>query len=207
MRKIPVIGLLVVLTLGVAACGGSDDDGNAGGNPSGATTTTTSGVKKGEVPEGASKATMTTNLGTIVIDLDFEKAPIGATRFAELAAGGFYDGLTFHRAVGDFVIKGGDPRGDGTGGTGESVVAETPTDGYPIGSLAGAKGAGEPAGTFDCQFFIVTGESGTQLPPEYARFGKVSEGMDVVDKIAALAPPGADGPPTETVTIESVKIS
>lgn len=206
MRKISAFGLLLALALVATACGGSEDDGAAG---NATTTTAPSSATKGSVPEGASTATITTNMGTILVDLDFEKAPTAATRFAELAAGGFYDGLTFHRAVGGFVIQGGDPAGTGSGpcDAGDSVAGETPTDGYPLGSLAAAKASGDPAGTFDCQFFIVTGEDGTQLPPEYARFGIVTEGMDVATKIEGLAPPGADGAPRETVTIESIKIS
>jgi cyclophilin family peptidyl-prolyl cis-trans isomerase len=207
MRKISYLGLFLTFALVASACGGSDDDGGSAGGGAATTTTAASTYKKGTVPDEASKATITTNMGTIVVDLDFEKAPIAATRFAELAAGGFYDGLTFHRAVGDFVIQGGYPSGDGTGGTGDSVVGETPTDGYPLGSLAAAKGAGDEPGTFDCQFFIVTGDRRTGLSNDYARFGMVTEGMDVAKKIEGLAPPGGDGAPTETVSIESIKIT
>jgi cyclophilin family peptidyl-prolyl cis-trans isomerase len=200
MRRLLLVPIVLVLAL--AACGGDEDDGNAA---SGTTTTTALGYKKAALPEGASTATITTNKGTIVLELDFDNAPVAATRFGELAAGGFYDGLTFHRAVGNFVIQGGDPSGDGTGGTGDSVAGEVPADGYPVGSLAAAKATGEPPGTFDCQFFIVTGDGG--LTNEYARFGTVTEGLDVAKAIEALAPLGGDGPPTETVTIESIKIT
>jgi len=157
-------------------------------------------------------ATITTNLGEIVIDLDTEDAPVAAGHFADLARDGFYDGLTFHRVVPSFVIQGGDPNGDGSGGSGESVPGEVPpenaeTGNYPIGSLAAAKGAADPPGTFDAQFFIVTGADATSLPAEYARFGMVTEGLDVAQQIEALAPAEGDGPPTETVTIEKIEIS
>jgi cyclophilin family peptidyl-prolyl cis-trans isomerase len=158
-------------------------------------------------PAIAYTATISTNLGDIEIAMDTKNAPKGASRFIQLAKAGFYDGLTFHRASKDFVIQGGDPSGDGSGGTGTSVVGETPTDNYPIGSLAAAKTQTDPPGTFDCQFFIVTGSGGSSLPNDYARFGTVTKGLDVAQKIEALAPPQGDGPPTQTVTISSVKIT
>jgi cyclophilin family peptidyl-prolyl cis-trans isomerase len=125
-----------------------------------------------------------------------------------LAKSGFYDGLTFHRVVPDFVIQGGDPNGDGSGGSGKPpVVGEVPKDGYPLGSLAAAKAGTDPNGTFDSQFFIVTGAQGTQLPLQYARFGRVVSGMDVAQKIEALAPATGDGPPTQKVTMDKVTIA
>ena len=84
-----------------------------------------------------------------------------------LAQQGFYDGLTFHRVVKDFVIQGGDPEGDGSGGPGYTVVDELPTDGYQVGSVAMAEAAGRP-GTIGSQFFIVTGRpgrAGARRPP------------------------------------------
>lgn len=152
-------------------------------------------------------ATIATNLGCIVVALDTVHAPKAAGRFISLAQSGFYNGLTFHRVVPDFVIQGGDPNGDGSGGSGKPpVVGEVPKDGYPIGSLAAAKAGTDPNGTFDSQFFIVTGSQGAQLPNQYARFGHVIAGLDVAQKIEALAP-GGDGPPTQKVTMEKVTIS
>jgi cyclophilin family peptidyl-prolyl cis-trans isomerase len=156
---------------------------------------------------GPPTATMVTSKGTIVLELDTKNAPKAAGRFLELAKKGFYDGLTFHRVVPNFVIQGGDPDGTGGGGTGESVAGEVPQDNYPIGSLAAAKTGADPPGTFDCQFFIVTGEAGETLPNEYARFGKVTSGLDVAKSIEALAPPEGDGAPTEKVTINKVTVS
>ena len=153
-------------------------------------------------------AEIATNLGCIVVALDTTHAPKAAARFISLIKKGFYNGLTFHRVVPDFVIQGGDPKGDGTGGSGTApVVGELPTDGYPIGSLAAAKTQTDPNGTFDCQFFIISGQAGTQLPEQYARFGHVVSGMDVVQKINALAPASGDGPPTQTVTMETVTVT
>jgi peptidyl-prolyl cis-trans isomerase B (cyclophilin B) len=162
-----------------------------------------------EAPKGSQPtASIATNVGCIVVELDTAHAPKAAGRFISLAKSGFYNGLTFHRAVPNFVIQGGDPTGTGSGGSGKPpVVGEVPTDGYPLGSLAAAKTQTDPDGTFDCQFFIVTGEQGTQLPNQYARFGKVVAGMDVATKIESFAPPQGDGPPTQKVTMEKVTIT
>ena len=152
-------------------------------------------------------ARMETSEGTIVIELDTEHAPIAAGQFIRLARGRFYDGLTFHRVVPDFVIQAGDPSGTGGGGSGSSVVGEVPSDNYPIGALAAAKTAVDPPGTFDSQFFIVTGAQGATLPNEYARFGAVIDGLDVALAIEALAGPDGDGAPTRVVQIVSVSIT
>jgi len=158
-------------------------------------------------------ATMKTSCGTITIALDAKAAPIATNNFVFLSKEGFYDGLPFHRAAKGFVIQGGDPAGDGSGGPGYTVVGEVPTDSYPVGSLAAAKSGDAPAGDFGSQFFIVTGKNGAQLPNDYARFGKVSQGLAVAKKIEALSPEPAegattgDGEPTERVIIDSVTIA
>ena len=197
-----VVGLVLV----VAGCGSSSKPAASGTTTT--TTTTAAGTAcKAAVPQG-SVATIDTNFGCIVVALDTAHAPKAAGRFVSLAKSGFYNGLTFHRVVPDFVIQAGDPKGDGSGGSGKPPVAgEVPTDGYPLGSLAAAKTGTDPAGTFDCQFFIVTGQQGTQLPNEYARFGHVVTGMDVAKKIESLAPPEGDGPPTQKVTIAKITIT
>lgn len=151
-------------------------------------------------------AVITTNFGVIEIALDDVNAPIATEQFVKLARDGFYDGLTWHRAAKDFVIQGGDPSGNGTGGSGASVVGEVPTDNYPLGSLAAAKAGAEPPGTFDSQFFIVTGSRGATLPNEYARFGMVVKGLEVAQEIEGLAPASGDGPPTKPATIDSIEI-
>ncbi len=190
--------LITCLTLAAAACGGSSKSSSA--SAPAATCTAPSG-------SGAT-ANIETNLGCILVALDTTHAPKAAGRFISLIKKGFYNGLTFHRVVPNFVIQGGDPKGDGSGGSGTApVVGEVPTDGYPIGSLAAAKTETDPDGTFDCQFFIVSGPSGTQLPEQYARFGHVVAGMDVVQKINALAPASGDGAPTQKVTMETVTVT
>ncbi len=152
-------------------------------------------------------ATMCTSKGEMTLQLDPKTAPVATNNFVYLAKQGFYDGLPFHRAATDFVIQGGDPNGDGSGGPGYTVVGEVPTDHYPVGSLAAAKSGADPAGTFGSQFFIVTGSKGATLPNDYARFGTLTKGLDVAKAIDALAPASGDGNPTKDVKIVSVAIS
>ncbi len=151
-------------------------------------------------------ATMKTSEGTVTMDLDAATAPVATNNFVFLARNRFYDGLTIHRAAKNFVIQGGDPKGDGSGGPGYTVEGEVPTDHYPIGSLAAAKGGSDPAGTFGSQFFIVTGSGGATLPNDYARFGIVTAGLANAQKIEKLAPSSGDGAPTKKVTIIKVTI-
>lgn len=204
MHKGTLVGIVAVLVvaMGLAGCGGSSK-----------VTASAAGVSCTAAGQPGATAAIAigiggTGAGCIVIALDTAHAPKAAGRFISLAKSGFYDGLTFHRAVPGFVIQAGDPNGDGSGGSGKPpVVGEVPKDGYPIGSLAAAKAATDPDGTFDSQFFIVTGAQGTQLPPQYARFGRVVAGMDVARRIDALAPPTGDGPPTQKVTMDKVTIA
>jgi cyclophilin family peptidyl-prolyl cis-trans isomerase len=151
-------------------------------------------------------ATMETSEGTITLALDAKTAPVATNNFVFLARNRFYDGLVFHRAAKDFVIQGGDPKGDGSGGPGYSVTGEVPTDNYPLGALAAAKTGTDPAGSFGSQFFIVTGKGGATLPNDYARFGTVTKGLEVAQKIQSFAPASGDGVPTKKVTITKVTI-
>jgi cyclophilin family peptidyl-prolyl cis-trans isomerase len=152
-------------------------------------------------------ATIDTNLGEIVIRLDSKNAPIASGRFIELARKGFYDNETWHRVAKDSLIQGGDPSGTDTGTGTKPVVGEVPPDHYPIGSLAAAKKGPDEAGTFDAQFFIVTGEQSADLPNDYARFGTVTSGLDVAKRIGDLAPPSGDGAPTSEATIDKITIT
>ena len=151
-------------------------------------------------------ATMQTSQGgPITIALDAKQAPKTVNNFVFLARYHFYDGLTFHRIVPDFVIQGGDPQGNGQGSPGYKFDDELPKAGeYKLGSLAMANSGPNTNGS---QFFIITGQQGAGLPPQYSLFGQVTAGMDAVNKIAALAVPGApNGEPKEKVTITSVTI-
>lgn len=161
-------------------------------------------------PNKTYTAVLDTSCGKITIALDAKNAPKAVNNFVFLARQHFYDDEWFHRIVKDFVIQDGDPKGDGSGGPGYSVQGEPPKDGYPVGSIAAAKTGNDPAGTMGSQYFIVTGSQGTTLPNDYARFGKVTSGMDVVNKIGSFAPQNdtsGTGTPTKTVTIKTVTIT
>ncbi|MDQ3944218.1 MAG: peptidylprolyl isomerase [Actinomycetota bacterium] len=150
-------------------------------------------------------ATMDTSCGKMVIELDAKNAPVGVNNFVFLARENFYDGLTFHRVIKDFVIQGGDPKGDGTGGPGYDVPAEPPKDRFKIGDLAAAKAANDPPGTMGSQFFVITGSRGAALPNEYARFGTVTDGVKVAQKIESFGQP--DESPSRTLYIFDVAIT
>ena len=151
---VPIMVILVIFTL--ASNGG--DDGKAKAKTDSSITRSYSSPPPMTIdPNATYTATMDTSEGTITLALDAKTAPVATNNFVFLARNGFYDGLTFHRASKDFVIQGGDPKGDGSGGPGYTVTGEVPTDHYPVGALAAAKTGSDPAGTFGSQFFIVTG--------------------------------------------------
>ena len=159
-------------------------------------------------------ATMRTSCGTIEIELDPRDAPNTVNSIVFLAKQHFYDGTFFHRIVPDFVIQGGDPTGTGKGGPGYTVVDEPPKNAqYPLGTMAMAKTATDPAGTAGSQFFIVTAASAqAALAPggegQYAIAGHVVGGHDVVRKIAAVPVAGPNGDtPQKKVYIEKVSIT
>ena len=157
-------------------------------------------VKKGE----KLTAVVETSCGTFEIALATKEAPKTVNSFAYLAEEGFYDELTFHRIVAEFVIQGGDPEGTGSGGPGYSVVEKPPANlAYTKGVVAMAKSSAEPPGTSGSQFFVVTGAD-AGLPPEYALVGKVDKGMDVVERIGKLGTPAEQ--PKQTVLIDNVTI-
>jgi cyclophilin family peptidyl-prolyl cis-trans isomerase len=149
-------------------------------------------------------AVVQTSCGTFDIALDTQRAPKTSNSFAYLAEEGFYDDLTFHRIVPGFVIQGGDPLGTGTGGPGYSVDEKPPANlAYTKGTVAMAKSSAEPPGRSGSQFYVVTGAD-AGLPPEYALVGKVSEGLDVVERIGKLGTPSEK--PKQTVLIEKITI-
>jgi len=168
-------------------------------------------------PDTTYTATIDTSEGKMVVALDPATAPKSVNNFVFLARKHFYDGLTFHRVAKDFVIQGGDPKGDGSGGPGYKVQAETPASGYQVGSVAWAKGGQEPAGTAGSQFFVVTSPSPTpgqgldslnQQPYQYGIIGSLSaDSLPVAQKIGSFAPPSGDGKPTKKVTIKKVTIA
>ena len=155
-------------------------------------------------------ATMTTSCGTITMKLDPKDAPRTVNSFVFLARHHFYDGLKFHRVVTDFVVQGGDPKGDGTGGPGYSLPDEPPTNGYKAGSVAMANAGPDTTGS---QFFLVASANGAKTlggpPYKYSILGQITKGLDVVQKMETFAPTAAphDGPPTKPLYIDKVTIS
>lgn len=130
--------------------------------------------------------------GTVSIELDGDTAPITVQNFMDLANSGFYDGLTFHRIIDGFMIQGGDPNGNGTGGSGTDIVGEFAANGYE-NNIQHVKGVISMARSQDpdsasSQFFIMV-EDAPHLDGQYAAFGHVTSGQDIVDKIAADAQP------------------
>ena len=154
-----------------------------------------------------STATIETNFGPIVVELDAERAPITVNSFVTLARYRYFDGTECHRAIPGFVVQCGDPTATGTGGPGYDFSDELPEAGeYQIGSLAMANSGPDTNGS---QFFIITGDQGVALPPQYSLFGDVIGGLDTtVADLDAVANPESNGvPPLEQIIIESVTIS
>ena len=124
--------------------------------------------------------------GTIYAEIDADTAPITVTNFVNLCKNHFYDGLTFHRIIKDFMIQGGDPNGDGTGGSEETIKGEFSDNGVenPIKHTRGAlsMARSQDNDSASSQFFIVQ-KTASHLDGQYAVFGYVYEGMDIVDKI------------------------
>lgn len=126
------------------------------------------------------RATITTDRGTIVADLDARIAPLSVNNFVSLAADGFYDGLTFHRVEPGFVIQGGCPEGSGRGGPGWRFADEPVQGDYTRGAVAMANAGPDTNGS---QFFVCLEDLSGRLPKNYNLFGHVVEGLDVVDAI------------------------
>lgn len=148
-------------------------------------------------------ALIKTNFGDMSVDLFADKAPITVNNFVFLALYHYYDGLSFHRIIPGFVVQGGDPSGNGTGGPGYRFRDELPQEGeYEIGTLAMANAGPNTNGS---QFFIVSGNSGINLPPLYAIFGKVVDGLDVVSILDSKG--SSSGKPQEPCIMESVTVT
>lgn len=150
--------------------------------------------------------------GTIALELDADTAPKTVTNFVKLAKDGFYDGLTFHRIMAGFMMQGGDPLGNGTGGSAENIVGEFAANGFE-NSISHTRGAismarAQHPNSASSQFFIVH-EDSVFLDGQYAAFGYVTEGMEVVDAICADAQPVDNNgtiPADQQPVIESITV-
>jgi cyclophilin family peptidyl-prolyl cis-trans isomerase len=149
-------------------------------------------------------ATFDTSLGSMTAELYAGDAPTTVNNFVFLAGQGYYDGVTFHRVIPNFMAQTGDPTGTGTGGPGYRFKDEPVTRKYQRGTLAMANAGPNTNGS---QFFIV--HKDYALPPNYTIFGKLTDGLDTLDKIATSPTgPGRGGPdtPKTQITINSIKI-
>ena len=217
MRRGPTIAVLCAATA-LAACGGGDGDGkDKTQTPAAATQGGCQRVAQPAPEERSGKKPRSpldrakdyvlrveTSCGTFKIDLDTKRAPHAAASLVSLSKSDFFDGTTFHRIVPGFVIQGGDPTASGQGGPGYSTVDKPPSDAtYTKGVVAMAKTPTEPAGTASSQFFVVVGAD-AGLPPDYAVVGRVTEGMDVVERIGRQG--GPDEQPLQPVVIKNTVV-
>jgi peptidyl-prolyl cis-trans isomerase B (cyclophilin B) len=147
-------------------------------------------------------ATLNTNHGAIELELFPDDAPKTVENFTKLTRDGFYDGVIFHRVIPDFMIQGGDPTGTGSGGPGYTFEDEFNDHTVERGALAMANSGPNTNGS---QFFIVTTESAPWLDGKHTVFGRVTNGMDVADRISEL-PRDSRDKPREDVVIERIEL-
>lgn len=209
-RFISVCLVLFIFVLAFTGCKAKNNTGSSDGGKS-AVDKAASYRKSGKDPV----VTMVVkDMGTIKLELYPLKAPQTVYNFISLAKKGYYDGPTFHRIISGFMIQGGDPKGDGTGGPGYCIKGEFGVNGFNYNDLKHERGVismarkTTPMDSAGSQFFIVhkTSQSNSaSLDLNYAAFGKVLEGLDVVDKIAAVNT-GKNNAPLEKVIIEKVTV-
>jgi cyclophilin family peptidyl-prolyl cis-trans isomerase len=202
----------------LAGCGGGSNE------TADSTTTSTTAAAKGGCTEAQTKTherslsnehlkldadktyrlVFETNCGSFTVTLNQKVAPNAAGSLVSLTKRGFFDDTFFHRIVPGFVIQGGDPSGSGSGGPGYETHDSVPQDAkYTHGAVAMAKTGTEPAGTAGSQFFVVT-SADAGLPPDYAIVGKVTSGLDVVDRIGKLG--DANEQPSRAIVISKAKV-
>jgi cyclophilin family peptidyl-prolyl cis-trans isomerase len=229
-RPLSLLAAVVALAFALAGCGGSSSKKSTDTSSSSAAAAppaSQTGCKKvapaqpkstklpkphGTLnPDRKWTVTMVTNCGTFSFELGVRDNPRTSASVAYLVRKHFYDGTSFHRIADGFVIQGGDPKGDGTGGPGYAVVEAPPGNAHYVrGTVAMAKTGTEPAGASGSQFFVVTGED-IGLPTDYAIAGQVTKGMGTVDRIAAVPHdssigPG-DGKPSDPIVISKATLT
>ena len=186
MRKLLSICLAALLVLSLAGCGKTSVVG---------ITTTSKAPAANEESQGVGTHHAEIEIqdyGTITVELDGDAAPITVQNFMDLANAGFYDGLTFHRIISGFMMQGGDPNGNGTGGSENTIKGEFSSNGVE-NTLSHTRGAismarSQNPDSASSQFFICHADSAF-LDGQYACFGYVTEGMDVVDDVCEAAQP------------------
>jgi len=207
-RTAVVVSLALVLLAGCGGDGGGETSSVA--LPAGCTTVATPKPKQVHLSRpterlnGPATATVGTSCGSFEITLDTANSPRTTSSFAYLARQGVYDDTIFHRIIPGFIVQGGDPTGGGSGGPGYSVDEPPAQDlSYTRGIVAMAKSPVEPPGRSGSQFFVVTAAD-AGLTPDYALLGRVSGGMDVVQRIEQLGTPS--GKPKSAVVIKRITI-
>lgn len=194
MKKFASLIMTMLLVLSVTACGKAEPGKTSDTAGSGEAQTQSSEAQEPESEYASGKHSVeivVKDYGTIQVELDADVAPITVTNFLKLVNAGFYDGLTFHRIINGFMIQGGDPLGNGTGGSEERIQGEFSANGVE-NTLSHTRGAISMARSKDMnsarsQFFIVH-EDSDYLDGQYACFGYVTEGIEVVDDICATTP-------------------
>ncbi len=194
ISAIMVAAVILCTCFLISGCGGNTESSSSAKTTSAASSEETTSASSTDTTNYKSSYTAVIdvkNYGKIKVDLYEELAPITVKNFVSLAKDGFYDGLTFHRIISGFMIQGGDPKGDGTGGSEKTIKGEFAQNGVE-NNLSHTRGVISMARSNDpdsasSQFFIVQADS-TYLDGQYAAFGKVTEGMDIVDKICEDTP-------------------
>lgn len=204
--------MLIASMIMMAGCGSSDSD--AGEQAAEQEQAAEEAAEETAEPIGIHHAEIEiADYGTIKLELDGDAAPVTVQNFMDLANSGFYDGLTFHRIMDGFMIQGGDPQGNGTGGSDKNIKGEFAANGVE-NDISHVKGVISMARAQDpdsasSQFFITVADS-TFLDGQYAGFGHVTEGQDVADKIAADAQPLDDNgtiAPEDQPVITTIRIT
>lgn len=197
MKKVLSIALCAALVLAMAGCGGvGTTSSSQSPDPIPSPEPSTQATDPTDTPEGVGVHHVDIEIadyGTIKLELDGDTAPITVENFLTLARDGFYDGLTFHRIMAGFMMQGGDPQGDGFGGSENTIQGEFSANGvendisHVRGTISMARNSVD-MNSASSQFFIVH-EDSTFLDGQYAAFGHVTEGMEVVDAICQAAQP------------------
>jgi peptidyl-prolyl cis-trans isomerase B (cyclophilin B) len=224
-REFMGLSLSALSALTLAACGGSSQSSSASSSSS-STPSDTSSAEAGHITASGTLTTpydegyssglhhatiVVKDYGTIKVELDADTAPVTVSNFAHLANQGFYDGLKFHRIMKDFMVQGGDPKGDGTGGSDVNIIGEFSANGkkndikHERGVISMARSSSNNSAS--SQFFIMH-KTTASLDGQYAAFGHVTEGMDVVDKLAEVPATDDNGTVAEEnkPIIESIKM-
>jgi cyclophilin family peptidyl-prolyl cis-trans isomerase len=209
-----LLGALAAAAIATAPAPAASAAGWSSTKPAGAGRSKPSFKKPGTVlAKGKRYAiVMTTTCGALRIVLDRKLGGPIPNSIAFLSSKHFYDGLTFHRVIGGYILQGGDPKGDGSGGPGYEVVGPPPDSyRYKVGDIAMAKTAIAPSGSAGSQFFVISGRSGSQLSPDYGLLGHATDraSLATIKRIDSLSTDacGLDGcPPVRKVWIVSTRL-